>query len=312
MKRALLIALGIIILALLILVGTWQTKNYTAKKQGKPETSFREFIGLGKKENQSSSSNSGLSSGFSNPTTADQLAGSESAFDNFGSSIFTNSTSLAPGDNGGFINGNNPITPGNQGSDFSNNSNFNGSSSVGTGINYSSDTSNSTDSSNQNAYSSEDPITIENAQERCASEDLTLEFTDQENAQLIALKAELDGISKNLYSDADLSTENENYDSLALLLAKFNEELNYCKAQAPQLTGTEYAMRIPTPYWNDRTTDTESFFDIQATPTVTFSGNRVEGYNDPSAEALQSIDPSDTTNVGYFLFIEKLFRLNIW
>ena len=339
MKRALLITLGILALFTLIVLGLWQKTNYTATQEGKQTLSFREFIGLGTNATGNSRLEGYLSSAFTSKTQNDATTDTNSStasVDNANSGYnpynnnasFFDSVKFTPN---GFTN----LAPGNLNTGKASNPNGPENPDI---IDNTTQDSNSTsvveDTTPQN------PLDTQNIE--CTDADMALDFTPEETAKLADLRSQLQSLNGMLYSVDDLSNQNQNYASLSLLFAKFNEENNYCWAQIARVTSDARTAvqqedqpdpkllrnHLPTPYWHDPRYDTKSFLDstppgdnsFSLFPDATTINSKFsiagDDKDDPKTAGsispdTMSLDPNAPSSQ-YYDLIESLYRLHIW
>ncbi len=123
----------------------------------------------------------------------------------------------------------------------------------------------------------------------CRIDDLEIEFTTEEIAELKALEQEFYALAPTLRSDQDVVAERNNWSNYVFLNENFIDMTNYCENATPKLpSGIKRYLR--TPFWNDSRSGS-SFVD------------RTDGY-----KAIDLTRPSNR----YLNYIERFFKLNIW
>lgn len=123
----------------------------------------------------------------------------------------------------------------------------------------------------------------------CRIDDLEIEFTADEIAELKALEQEFYALAPTLRSDQDVVAERGNWSNYVFLNENFVDMTNYCEEATPKLaSGIKRYLR--TPFWND-SRSVGSFVD------------RTDGY--------KTIDLNRPSNK-YLGYIERFFKLNIW
>lgn len=123
----------------------------------------------------------------------------------------------------------------------------------------------------------------------CSIDDLEIEFTAGEIAELRELEEEFYLLAPTLRSDQDVLAERGNWSNYTLLNGTFIDMNNYCVEATPKLSSNIKHYRR-TPFWNDSQSK-DSFI------------GRTDGGLDINLN-----QPSDK-RLGY---IERFFRLNIW
>lgn len=123
----------------------------------------------------------------------------------------------------------------------------------------------------------------------CRIDDLEIEFTAEEIAELKALEQEFYALAPTLRSDQDVVAERGNWSNYVFLNENFVDMTNYCEEATPKLASNiKYYRR--TPFWND-SKSTDSFIG--------------------STDGGRDIDLDRPSNK-YLGYIERFFRLNIW
>ena len=121
----------------------------------------------------------------------------------------------------------------------------------------------------------------------CVPEDIDIEFTAAELAQLAILEERFNQLAPTLVSDQAVKTERANYQTFKVKNDKIVEYKNYCFQQTAKFADKNFLKRLPTPFWTNPALNTPSF------------------KNTPDEEPLMD-DPKGRS------FIERLFRLNVW
>lgn len=211
MNKKLLITIGIVA----VIVGGFAfvvMRRAALEKQLGHPASFREFLGLGDKDAAAGTGGNGiLGSLFNNPSTPGGGGGGTL------SNVFQPLVSLftsAPTT----VNTNAPIDAGNPSNPWFNTP------------------------TQQTGTTNAPPV--------CSDVDLNIPFTAAEQDALDKLNDRFQTLYQKLYDDTNVSDEQATYDAVNLELKKVKELRQYCEKWAPDLTG-KYAVRVPTPFWND-------------------------------------------------------------
>lgn len=135
----------------------------------------------------------------------------------------------------------------------------------------------------------------------CSTTDSVIEFTADEQAQLLDLRAQFDALAPSLFNSDDVASIQSDYDNFNLGNQKVVELRKYFEAQSPKLTGS-YAIKVSTPFYS-QSGDNTSF-----TGATNLDSNFA--YN-PFYNPAYPTDPNKQTPRDDSL-IEKLFQVNIW
>lgn len=129
----------------------------------------------------------------------------------------------------------------------------------------------------------------------CRPDDLEIEFTTDEIAQLKALEEEFYTIAPNLRSDQDVAVERGNWSEYRFLNEQFADMTQYCENTVASAGFPENLKRyLRTPFWSDsRATNNRSF---------------VDAYSGDGTEEIDIKNPP-SRRPG---FIERFFKLNLW
>ncbi len=95
---------------------------------------------------------------------------------------------------------------------------------------------------------------------QCSDADVNIVFTPEELADIKTLERRFYTIAESIRTDEDIAREVTNHDTFKLKGDEILELYNYCAQKSPRLTQTTYQRRVPTPFWNDTTTDRAGFF----------------------------------------------------
>lgn len=127
---------------------------------------------------------------------------------------------------------------------------------------------------------------------QCSEADVTIVFTPAQLAELKSLERRFYTIAESIRTDEDIAREVTNHDTFNIKGLQVLELYNTCVQKTPALTIPAYTRRVPTPFWNDVTTDNEGFI--------------VDGTN-------QVVILANTTNLLYGKQrLEFSLRLNLW
>jgi hypothetical protein len=304
--KIILILLAIFFLLLGIM---WLIGRHTAQKNGSTPLSFRQFLGLGTKQNPVATAPSENASSFTNSSSnSSQSAANNTAglADNTQVSQFTdNGLSLY---NTGFVGSTNSSGPAS-----TNNSGNQNSSDLNTpSINYPTGTSTPS----------------------CSDADTNITFTPEELTELNELQNRFYAIAQTLHTDGDADIELANHDAFAVKADQVTELYNYCEAQLPYIpTDPQLQKHVATPFWDETGSDqTFLTFDPATAAHLTQDHDNSDSNPDTSGISgpygslsfsnpqLVSIDGSivkynsgkspDFENLTPV--VEKILRINLW
>ncbi len=253
MKKILKIILILIVVFFLILGIIWMIGRNSALKDGKEPLSFRQFLGLSTKKNPTDTIPGETGSDFTgtdgigtndgtngNGTDGTGINGGGGININGGGNVnvstFTDGTTN-PGTGGGT--GTNPggtDTDG-DGIDDSDERPIEGGGDIGTESPGDSDTGS-------------EPV--------CSEEDLNIEFTPAQLAQLNILQTRFYTIAQTLRNDADVETEVANRDAFAIKADNALSLYAYCESKLPYINAAadnRLEARVATPFWRSYETN---------------------------------------------------------
>jgi len=273
MQRILKIILILLAVFFLILGGVWLLGRHAAQKRGTAPLSFRQFLGLGTKQNTAAPAQGTTSATF---TSGEPVSGTTGATgkiggnntlgtpDNYQVSQFTTNT-MSPADIGAYANTGRLGTA----TGFGSPGNYVSTAAIGTatalgGVGASGGIS-------------------------CSATDSAITFTPDEIQQLNALQTRYNAIAANLASNDDVATELSTYTSYKLEEAKIAELQNFCVATTPLLSDPEMKRHVPTPFWHNANQDSETF-------TAGGVNTTADGTNPTTGES----------------FLERILRINLW
>lgn len=131
----------------------------------------------------------------------------------------------------------------------------------------------------------------------CRIDDINIQFTAEELVVLQALEERYMQISSELYSQETVTEQKNLYSQLKLRHARIAELVNFCEVNAPKIANADMQKRVPTPFWNDPSKDSDSFTNYQISTSED---------NNYGTKPVQS----DYRN--FATLFERIFRINIW
>ncbi len=249
MNKIVKIILILIVSFFLILGIIWLIGRNSALKKGKEPLTFRQFLGLSTKKpatetipgEGSSTFNNGNGANGGNGTNGDGSNGTNpnagaggigiDGTGNVSVSQFTNGVTGIGVNGSGIGNGN--TSSGNNGIDGSGNPTASGGADGSIDI------------------SAPDDVSA-TVQPECSDEDLNIDFTPAQLAQLKILQGRFYTLAQTLHSDADVETEVANHDAFTNKADQVLELYSYCESKLPYINATadgRLKVHVATPFW---------------------------------------------------------------
>lgn len=139
----------------------------------------------------------------------------------------------------------------------------------------------------------------------CRADDITIQFTDEELANLRALEARYNQISDELYSREAVQEQRNVHNQLKLKYYRLVELNNFCAQNAPLITNPKMQKRVPTPFWHDNAKDSASFTNY----VISTSDLNNYGTTDRTSGKANAVH---TKPQNFITLFERMFRVNIW
>ncbi|HWC57689.1 MAG TPA: hypothetical protein VG621_01915 [Candidatus Paceibacterota bacterium] len=293
-KKIISILIFLIIVAAFVFGVYWLVSRRQAAKTGTAPASFRQFLGFATTPTLSSEDQGLLSSQFTSSPSSSGASGTQQG----GSSIPTATSQFT----------NDIVTPTNT---------------PLIGVNGGENSGNSSTASSTGATGA--PVAAEGSSgSGCTDADVNITFTPDELAQLQALQDRFYTVAQTLHTDADVATEEANYDAFTIKQQNLDQLLSFCKAATKNFTDPAYTNKVPTPFWYDPSDIRQS-----GNPPVSISGGNLFNQGDAVQNAATDVPlgylgqpgqiGGSTASVydsgaiaNALRSIEQVLRLNLW
>lgn len=249
MNRIVKIILILIVAFFLILGVIWLIGRNSAMKNGKEPLTFRQFLGLSTKKNPAETVPGDGTSVFNGNGANNGNGTNGTGTNGDGTGTNGNGTGGIGTDGTGNVNvsqftDGGTVGPGGAGS---NSSSGNGS------INPDGSSNPSADPNDDGSISVDGGISDSGAtQPVCSEEDMNIDFTAAEIAQLNILQNRFYALAQTLHSDTDVATELANHDAFTLKADNVLSLYAYCQSKLPIInTGSDAMLKrhVATPFW---------------------------------------------------------------
>lgn len=132
----------------------------------------------------------------------------------------------------------------------------------------------------------------------CRADDINIKFTEEEIQRLNVLQKMYDEIANSLYATDAVNAEIDNYLNYVLDKERVQELLSFCSSRAPLIADANLKRRVPTPFWNNPSSEVETFTNIKVYNSDHSNPNNGQWLVD---------NPKNIVTL-----VERMFRINIW